>query len=642
MESDEAARTPNRFRDLSGLHRAFCIALALLVVLVGFVTLAQKITSSETTFGDEARFGIESLRAVSTSASPNNSSLDLSLKIRGTGVYTTSDQYGGEVTFQPGPAVHLGALPFVRGFGNRNGLWTFAVALNVTALLLAAWAAFRTGGLGVAAWVIAGGFLTVIITTVTLTSALNVNLVVLPSFAALVVAWAVSRGDVAMYPILAGLVSLIVQAHIGYGLVPVVAAVAATALLATHRGKFRKLLGWRYSGPTFAVLLVLWAPPLLDQIFGTANLAKLLGLRLPGSGLRGAWDGLGAILHLPPALEPAAQNLQSPRAVELLVVAVLAVGLIKFWPRFRSQYELLVITLTVLFGSLLVAWVSPPESQVGYHLYWIGIAVGFLFAAAGILLLQIENPAGRMVRRWNPKLRLGLGLGIVALVAVPLLIPQQLSPQDQRIVAATESLTDSLAKQLNPTVPWVLESRGGWSAEAVANGLVAHLGDAGLSVRKGVPFDPGEQGLIISTGPLNVQGKARGIAKFWEQTSTSKAWSAAVDAFASDHAPVRLATNDSNLIRSYLDGRTDSICPGQTVLGANALQGLAPGALAGLYGHGQVLKPRLPPELLSGVQAWMENQQFFVYELPAAREQEQKQEQEQEQLTFSSVDCTPR
>jgi hypothetical protein len=134
-----------------------------------------------------------------------------------------------------------------------------------------------------------------------------------------------------------------------------------------------------------------------------------------------------------------------------------------------------------------------------------------------------------------------------------------------------------------------------------------------------------------------VKGKARGIAKFGEQTSSSKAWSTAVDAFASDHAPVRLATNDSNLIRSYLDGRADSICPSQTVLGANALQGLAPGALAGLFGHGQVLKPRLPPELLSGGQAWMTDQQFFVYELPAAREQEQ----EQEQLTFSSVDCTP-
>ncbi len=633
METGDAARIPRRLRDLSGLQRGFCIALALLVVLVGFLTLAQKISGSETTFGDEARFGVEALHAVSTSASPDNSPFDLRLKVRGTGVYTTSDQYGGEVTFQPGPAVHLVALPFVRGFGNRNGLWTFAVALNVTALLLAAWAAFRTGGLGVAAWVVAGGFLTVIITTATLTSALNVNLVVLPSFAALVVAWAVSRGDVAMYPLLAGLVSLIVQAHIGYGLVPVVAAVAATALLAAHRGKFRKLLGWRYSGPTFAVLLVLWAPPLLDQIFGTANLSKLLGLRLPGSGLMGAWDGLGAILHLPPALEPAAQNLQSPRAVELQVVAVLAVGLIKFWPRFKSQYELLVITLTVLFGSLLVAWVSPPESQVGYHLYWIGIAVGFLFTAAGILLLTIENPAGRMIRRWNPKLRLGLGLGLVAIVAVPLLVPRPLSVGDQRIVAATESLSDSLAKQLDPTVSWVLESRGGWSAEAVVNGLVAQLGDAGLSVRKGYHAEPNEQALKVSTGQLDVQGKALEVAKFGEQTSTSKAWSTAVDAFAADHAPVRMATNDSNLFRSYLDGRTDSICPSQTVLGAGALQGLAPGALAGLYTHNQVLEPRLPPELHSGEQAWMGNQQFFVYKLIA--------QGEQEQLTFSSVDCTP-
>ena len=527
--------------------------------------------------------------------------MNLSLKVRGTGAYTTSDEYGGEVTFEPGPAAHLVALPFVRGLGTRNGLWTFAVALNVTALLLAAWAAFRTGGLGVAAWVVACGFLTLNLTTQTFV--LNMNFLVLPSFAALLVAWAVSRGDVVMYPLLAGLVSFIVQTHIGYGVLPVVAALAATALLATHRGKFRKLVGWRYSGPTFAVLLVLWFPPLLDQIFGAGNLSKLLGLRLPGSGLIGAWNGLGAILHLPPALQPAAQNLQSPRAVELLVAAALVVGLIKFWPRFRSQYELLVITLAVLLGSVLVAWLSPPGSEVAYHLYWIGIAVGFLFAAAGILLLRIENPAGRMIRRWNPNLRLGLGLGIVAVAALPLLAPRHLSAGDQRIVAATESLTDSLAKQLDPTVPWVLVSRGGWSAEAVANGVIAHLGDAGVSVRKGVAVEPGEQALILSSGPLDVKGKARGIAKFGEQTSSSKAWSTAVDAFAADHAPVRMATNDSNLVSSYLDGRTDSICPDQTVLDASALRGLAPGALAGLYGHNQVLKPRLPPDLLIGAKA---------------------------------------
>ena len=326
-------------------------------------------------------------------------------------------------------------------------------------------------------------------------------------------------------------------------------------------------------------------------------------------------------------------SLQPPRAVELLVAAALAVGLIKYWPRFRSQYELLVITLAVLLGSLLVAWVSPPGSEVAYHLYWIGIAVGFLLTAAGILLLTIENPAGRLIRRWNPKLRFSLGLCIVAVAALPLLAPRQLSAGDQRIVAATESLTDSLAKQLDPTVPWVLVSRGGWSAEAVANGVIAHLGDAGVSVRKGVAVEPGEHALILSSGPLDVKGKARGIAKFGEQTSTSKAWSTAVDAFAADHAPVRMATNDSNLVSSYLDGRTDSICPDQTVLGASALRGLAPGALAGLYAHGQVLEPRLPPELLGGVQAWMEDQQFFAYELPAAREQEQ--------LTLSSVDCSP-
>ena len=540
MGTDEAVRTPLRFRDLSGLQRAFYIALALLVVLVGLVTLTQKISGSETTFGDEARFGIESRVAVVRGESQENTVKRFTLKVRGTGAYTTSDEYGGEVTFEPGPAAHLVALPFVRGLGTRNGLWAFAVALNLTALLLAAWAAFRTGGLCVAAWVVAGGFLTVIITTATLTSALNVNLVVLSSFAALLAAWAVSRGDVAMYPLLAGLVSFIVQIHLGYGVVPVVAAVAATALLATHSGKFRKLLGWRYSGPTFAVLLVLWAPPLLDQIFGEGNLSKLLGLRLPGSGLMGAWNGLGAILQLPPALEPSAQDLQSPRAVELLVAAALVVGLIKFWPRFRSQYELLVITLAVLLGSVLVAWLSPPGSEVAYHLYWIGIAVGFLFTAAGILLLTIENPGGRMIRRWNPNLRLGLGLGIVAVAALPLLAPRHLSAGDQRIVAATESLTDSLAKQLDPTVPWVLVSRGGWSAEAVANGVIAHLGDAGVSVRKGVAVEPGEQALILSSGPLDVKGKARGIAKFGEQTSSSKAWSTAVDAFAADHAPVRM------------------------------------------------------------------------------------------------------
>jgi hypothetical protein len=367
---------PHRVADLPPARRLACVAAVVLLVGTGSAALATQMSSSRTTVGDEARFGLEARTAASVQSRSALQTLHLSMHVRTVGVYTTSDLFGGPVTFEPGPMAHLMAMPFVRLLGTRDGLWTFAALVNTAAILLAGWATFRHSRGACAVVVVAGGLLTAALTTGGLVSPLNVNVVVLPSFAVFALAWALARGDVAMLPVAALLPSFIIQTHVGYALVPTAACAVATAILLTrHRPKAGGEHRRRYVVAAAAVLAVLWTLPLVDQFTGSGNLLALAGLRLPARGIDGAWRAIGAIFRFPPRAQPQVSDLTAPGPGSFVVLVTIGLVLVAARRQLRAARTVLAIWAAVIGGSLLLAAIThrptvPGTTSIGSVWLW--------------------------------------------------------------------------------------------------------------------------------------------------------------------------------------------------------------------------------------------------------------------------------
>jgi hypothetical protein len=614
---------PRRIGDLTRSEAWRLAALVLLILVVGGLTLTLKVSGPETTIGDEARFGAEARTSLTHAGIPDTVSGSVAFSVRTVGVHTTSDLAGGPKTDQPGPAAHFLAMPFVRSLGNRVGLWTFALVVNLGAVLLAGWAAFRAAGPAVGGWVVAGGLLSANLSTGDVTSALNVSLVVLPSFAAIVIAWGFARGDVLMMPVLAAVASFVVQTHIGYGLTPALVAAAATVMVVA-RPTSRRLVERRHLAWTGVVLAVAWALPLVDQFFGSGNLGRLITLRFPGAGLSGAWAGLGSILRMPPMVRQQGAYGASPQPAVLVLAALALVWMVRSRRRVAPHLELLVIALFVVCGALITAFLSPPGEPAPYHLHWIGLTVGFLTTAAGTALIQSQP-----IRSRSPWLSVAV-LFVIAATAVPLVASRNPSSNARLTMAATRSLADQLRTRLDPEVRWNITSRGGYTAEAIANGVAAHLTDAGFAIRQSQDGGPTDRSLVVVGGTVDPGPRARKLVQYGR--STASRVPARIDRFVRAHQPLRLLHPDRADVVFLLDGRADSICPTDPVLSGRSLRELETDALAGMYGHGQVAAPVLPPNLRNGLDDWMGDQPYAVYELTAPSRATR--------TAFSSVDCT--
>ncbi|MCU1368922.1 MAG: hypothetical protein JWO77_116 [Ilumatobacteraceae bacterium] len=603
------------------------VALALILVSIGASTLGLKVSSTQTTIGDEARFGQEARGAIAVTSPADSAPDGISVTVRSYGVLTTSDLFGGPVSHQPGPAAHVAALPFVRLLGNRVGLWTFAIAVNIGALAIAGWVAFRQLGRLAGGLVMVGGLFVARLTTGTLASALNVHIVVLPSFAAFIVAWGLAKRDLVMLPVLAALVSFIVQTHIGYGVTPLLVSAGAIVLIADastlRRLRTERILGW-----TLAVLGVAWLLPLLDQLVGTGNLRTLLLSDLPHSGLSGAWNGLGVLLRLPPLAQPSPDALAPPSALALVVGILLVAMLVRHRRQAMPDGRLLVIALAAIAGALLTSALSPPVGIASYHLHWIGLTVGCVATAGGLSAARSIS-----TRHRESSAALGIVLLSITMVAVPLVDPAP-DPGSRHVMEAVNALDGQLAEQLDRGDTVSITSRGGWTAEEAANGLAVHLADSGFATRQNATSGRGERAFIVATGSIDPGGRATAVASFGDRATSSRHLAQRVLRYVEEHQPLRLANPSVNTLVSYLDGRTADICSTNDELDAEALGQISPEAIVGLYAHGEVAAPILPDDLHAEVDQWRNEVDFTIYEVPAGVRYEVP--------AFSSDGCPPR
>ncbi len=457
---------------------------------------------------------------------------------------STAEAYvEGNAARHPGPIeFYLLALP-IRVLGHSLGTLLTAAALAGGSVLLTAWLAFRRGGpavglgaavlLGLAMWSSA---------TAVLSDPISSNVGGYPLIAGAALAWSLWCDDRRLWPLAVAVWSFIVQQHLAiFGLAGLVAAwgisgaVVATVL---HRREVGRLASSaRTALVAAAVGLVLWLPPIVDQLAGSGNLRKMLAysgdsdrpaLGL-GAGLRAAGRAAGA----PPLL--LSRHLAEDHlggwdltadlgrgaigvAVGVVIAVVCAALAARSWRRDpagsgATRLALLATAGVVALGGVITTanvpssieearinfyrWVWPVSLAVWGALAWtMGDALALRTAArtpagaGGVGARADEGPDPGRVERAPRGARVGVGLAVVALAAIVVATSVQVDDGDRRrdqqvfwFEAETEAAVKAVAPRDVP-VRIVMDGNSAYIAQGPA--LSAALIEDGYEVRTGL------------------------------------------------------------------------------------------------------------------------------------------------------------
>jgi hypothetical protein len=183
----------------------------------------------------------------------------------------------------PGPLSFWALAPTYRLLGGSSwSLMVGVVVLNTTAVALTLWAALRRGGTAVAlGFAAALAVLVHLYGTQVLTEPWNPYLPVMWWPLTLVAVWSVLDDDLAMLPVAVFAGSFCMQTHISYlGIIAGIASLTVAALglrarrLRGDRPALRRLALW--SGASLALGIVLWLPPLIDQLTNDPGNARVV------------------------------------------------------------------------------------------------------------------------------------------------------------------------------------------------------------------------------------------------------------------------------------------------------------------------------------------------------------------------------
>jgi hypothetical protein len=209
----------------------------------------------------------------------------------------------------PHPVNHPGPLQFLllavpeQLFGISSGVAIGSALLNVAAMAGIGWVGYRRGGLsGSLLATLVAGTLAWSMGSELLYDPWGPNALLLPTFLFLLAVWSTAAGDLAILPLAVFAGSFAMQTHLSASyLVP-------TFLLVGLLLGFRAVLrpgGWRWPVVAVAVGLLVWAPPLVEQVTtDSGNLGRLAAEvgKTPGRpvGATGAVRLVGDVLARPP------------------------------------------------------------------------------------------------------------------------------------------------------------------------------------------------------------------------------------------------------------------------------------------------------------------------------------------------------
>jgi hypothetical protein len=288
----------------------------------------------------------------------------------------------------PGPLLFWTfAVPY-RLFGQSSASMLLVAALvNASSVVATAAFAWRRGRLPLVAATVAGlALLCTHLGPSFLRDPWNPSITVLPFALAVLLAWSAWEGDRLALPILAFVGSFLVQSHIGFAaLVLALWMVAVVGFWrstdASDRSRAAGSLAW-----SAVVVAACWLPVVIDQLFGTGNVADLASYFRGGSvEIPAGWDSAAGVLAreiggVAPWLGGDERGgsvdgglvTGSISSLFVPVVAFLVAGAVAWFRKARSAVRFqLVVAIMIFVGYISVARITGPV--FAYLVRWLWV-----------------------------------------------------------------------------------------------------------------------------------------------------------------------------------------------------------------------------------------------------------------------------
>jgi hypothetical protein len=430
--------------------------------------------------------------------------------------------FGPDGGSHPGPLSFYALWPVWKVFGgSAYGMYASTVVLDIVAIGLSLWMALRRGGrivlLGIAAVLAVlmhayGAYL--------LTLPWNPYLPVLWWFVFVLAVWSVLDDDLAMLPVAVVAGSICSQTHISYlGLVGGLVVLGVLGLVRfafRHRGDVsaRRAL-WRWSGISALVGVVLWIPPVIDEIAhspGNLTIIRDYFSHPPDSPI-GVGRGVGVLLsQLNPwsliahilVHDGGGLEVTGSRVPGAILLIVFAASVVVAW---RLRERVLLALDVVLVVALALGLVSSARifgTVWFYLLLWAwGLCALILFAIGWSVVALVRTRDDAEGDR--PNARRNERIGSAVLFGLTLLMTIVFAAQATNVTVQSPRLNRTLGALVDPTAAALrqLETKGQkgpylvtWlpDAEAIGSagyGLLNELDRRGFDVRAGQAFRPG-------------------------------------------------------------------------------------------------------------------------------------------------------
>jgi hypothetical protein len=432
------------------------------------------------------------------------------------GTWTSASQAAGRTISNPGPLWFDVLAPFVRAAGPSVGLAVAVMTANLLAIVGAAWAAHRAGGVRalVLATALSAG-LAWSMGSELLFDAWQPHALLLPFWCLLLMLWALASGDLLMAPFVVGIASLLVQTHLSYVYVVSLIGAATVVMLAVGLRRTARVGGADWDATRYTlgraaiwsgiVAVVAWIQPVIDQLFGEHNLGHLL----TSSGGNNDRVGLGlgarfvaSVVALPPwwtrpgfsSIIKATGVVDDPRGrtlaeghvashlaslLGLVAVAVVLAVVVIVGARRRSRP---LVVLGLLAGAAvaaaLVSMVLMPIGVIGispHQMRWLWPISALVLLAPAVGLAE-----------WPPLRRAAVPVGLAATVILAAInLPTYAAPEgptaDRAATGAAMRLTDQLA-DYRPGQPVLFDISVLRFAEPYSGPVLAALARHGVDV----------------------------------------------------------------------------------------------------------------------------------------------------------------
>ena len=391
----------------------------------------------------------------------------------------------------PGPMLSFAFAPWARLFGSSGvGILLGAFVVNLAAMFGAAWVARRSSNVLFFLTSIVLAAFVLLAQSGELFNPWNPFVVVLPSFAALIAAWGTFRGDRVAAVVLVIAASFAIQGHIGTAPLSVLALLVGGGglLYAIARSADEERRGFVTTSLIAAgVMFVCWIPPLLDQLFGTGNLARLVRFQFtatePSAGMRFALDQLTRLLTFPPGRQVGFNfDVGTGPVVPWMAFVLLAATVVAWRKGWHDRLQLaLVAWLSIAVTGLAISGIKGIPFQYVFRWSWAMVLVVWIACLwVGVSLLLELAP----VRRWftaGAALVLAGLLGALLVFGVSFRTVQGWDEQLRLYEPLMQPTLDVLQEAPKPVM---VVTYLGMADGTVANELLARGDELGLDLRR--------------------------------------------------------------------------------------------------------------------------------------------------------------